>query len=475
MFTARRIAKNTISLLISQIISYGLNFIVLIFTARYLGAEGFGILSFGLAFTGILGVFTDLGTNTLITREVSRDKSLEKKYFGNLLTIKIILSILTVLLIILIINILNYPQYVVNTVYVLSFFILFSTFWQMFYAFFQAHEKMEYQSVGNILNSILLTLGVFLAINNKLDVLGFALVYLIVSIIVSAYCFYIYRKHFVISKPKFDFNFWKKIIKDALPLSFSFIFVVLAFKIDVVILSMLKGDLAVGYYTASYRLMESLMFFPTVFSVAVFPVLSNFYLSNKNSFKIIYQRSLKYLIILGLPIAVAVTILANKLIILFYGSGFSESVIVLQIIIWAVPILFLTYIFRTILVSINKQVLLLKITFISFFINIILNLILISYLSYIGAAIVTVVTEAVTFIISFYYLSKFINKIKEPKIILNPLIASIIMGLFIICLDINIFALIILSVIIYFTVIVLLKTFSKEDLEIFNQIIKKKN
>jgi len=40
-------------------------------TARYLGAEGFV-----LAFTGILGVFTDLGLNTLTVREVVSDKPL---------------------------------------------------------------------------------------------------------------------------------------------------------------------------------------------------------------------------------------------------------------------------------------------------------------------------------------------------------------------------------------------------------------
>jgi len=49
-------------------------------TARYLGAAGFGILSFALAFTGIFGVFSDLGLSTLTIREVARDKSLASKY-----------------------------------------------------------------------------------------------------------------------------------------------------------------------------------------------------------------------------------------------------------------------------------------------------------------------------------------------------------------------------------------------------------
>ena len=40
--------------------------------------------SFWLAFTGIFGVFSDLGLSTLTIREVARDKSSASKYLGNI-------------------------------------------------------------------------------------------------------------------------------------------------------------------------------------------------------------------------------------------------------------------------------------------------------------------------------------------------------------------------------------------------------
>ena len=97
---------NTGVLLISQIASYILGFFFIMYTARYLGAAGFGInpflkrkrlrkmlrsLSFALAFTGIFGVFSDLGLSTLVVREVARDKSLAKKYLGNIAVMGLIL------------------------------------------------------------------------------------------------------------------------------------------------------------------------------------------------------------------------------------------------------------------------------------------------------------------------------------------------------------------------------------------------
>ena len=64
MTTAKKIAKNTGVLVLSQIITYLLGFIYIVYVARYLGAAGYGILSFGLAFTGIFAVAVDLGLNT---------------------------------------------------------------------------------------------------------------------------------------------------------------------------------------------------------------------------------------------------------------------------------------------------------------------------------------------------------------------------------------------------------------------------
>jgi len=96
MNTVQRIAKNTGVLLVSQIASYIIGFFFVMYSARYLGAEGFGInpfkkhlrkmlrISFALAFTGIFGVFSDLGLSTLTAREAARDKSLARKYFGNI-------------------------------------------------------------------------------------------------------------------------------------------------------------------------------------------------------------------------------------------------------------------------------------------------------------------------------------------------------------------------------------------------------
>ena len=84
MNTIQRIAKNKGMLPVSRIARC---IFFAIYTARYPEAEGFDILSFALAFTGIFGVFSDFGLGTLTVREVAMNKTLAGKYLGNVAVI----------------------------------------------------------------------------------------------------------------------------------------------------------------------------------------------------------------------------------------------------------------------------------------------------------------------------------------------------------------------------------------------------
>ncbi|NMC59539.1 MAG: oligosaccharide flippase family protein [Candidatus Methanofastidiosa archaeon] len=151
MSSAQKIAKNTGVLLLSRIVCYVLGFIYVIYSARYLGAANFGILSFAIAFTGIFEVFVDLGLNSLATREVARNKSLAIKYINNIIVIKTILSILNFLIIAILVNLLGYPLQTIEVVYLLTLYLILFNFSSMFFSIFQAFEKMEYQSLGQII------------------------------------------------------------------------------------------------------------------------------------------------------------------------------------------------------------------------------------------------------------------------------------------------------------------------------------
>ena len=90
------------------------------YTARYLGPDAYGILSFALAFTVIFGIMADLGLSQFMVREIPRNKNLASKYLGNALILKLIASILTFALVVIVINLLNYPKTTINVVYLIA-------------------------------------------------------------------------------------------------------------------------------------------------------------------------------------------------------------------------------------------------------------------------------------------------------------------------------------------------------------------
>ena len=289
MSTIKRIAKNTSLLLIAQLFSYVFGFIFLIYTARYLGVSGYGTLSFALAYIGIFTIFTDFGLNNLLTRELARDESLTIKYVRNFSTLKIILVFFTISMIILSINLLNYPKTVIYVVYIIALYLLFNSFSQMFYSIFQAHEKMEYQAIGQVINSILLLSGVLIAINYKFSVLGFAFIYLFSSLIIFIYIIIIFRLYFNSFKLEFDWKFMKINIKTAIPFGLSLIFVSTYYYIDSIMLSLFKGNIPVGLYSAAYNLAYVSIFFATAYFTSVYPIMSKFYKTSKNSLKLGYS------------------------------------------------------------------------------------------------------------------------------------------------------------------------------------------
>lgn len=471
MNTVKSITKNTAILFVSQSLTFVLSFFYTIYMARYLGAANFGILSFAISFTGIFSVLADLGLSTLTTREVARNKSLSGKYLVNIASIKLFLVTITFMAISIVINLLGYPQQTINIVYIIALSVILGNFSLIFYSLYQAFEKMEYQSLAQTITGIIMFLGIIYAIQNNYNIFIFAMIYLLTSATIMILNIIIYILKFESPKLDIDLNFWKILLYQAIPFSLLTIFSTVSFRIDAVFLSLLVNNTAVGLYSAAYKLLEALLVVPYTFSIAVLPIFSRFFISSENALELSYRKTVKFLMILGIPIAFGTTILANRIILVFLGNGYADSVFILQILIWAIPFLFLTYILKIFLVSVNKQYAILKLTIITMLINIISNLILIPKYSYIGASIATVITEFTLFVFCFYYISMMKYKISLKNFI-NPLMASIIMAISIIILQkLDLILLIVIGSAIYFVCLFIMKTFTKEDLNLVKKIL----
>lgn len=474
MNTAQIIVKNWLSLSFVAIVSKLLSFILTIYIARYLGDVGLGKYSFALAFTGLFIIFSDIGLSRLTIREVARDKLRAESYLSNAATIKSILSLATFGLIFFIINLLNYPVDTTVVVYIIGLSAILHSFARLFQAIFNAFERMEYETITTAVELLIVVgLGVCVLILGY-GLIGLAYVILIASIINVLFSLFITIKVFTKPKFKIDWKFWKSTVKEALPFGLTTAFVTVYFQIDTVMLSIMKDDAVVGWYNAAYRLIFALMFIPTAFVGSIFPIISRFFVSSQNSLKVAYEKTFKYLIIIGIPLAIGTTILADRIVLIIYGKDFNNSVVALQILIWVALLMFLTYLIGTVLESVNRQGRVSKVAGINALVNVFLNLLLIPKFSFIGASVATVATEAIGFILLFHSISKHLHAVPLFKLTLKPLIASLPMSLFIFYFkEINTVMLIAVAVLLYFGMIYCLRAVSEEDIGLFRRVFKK--
>lgn len=476
MNTIQRITKNISFLFISLMMSYVFGFVTLIFSARYLGVEGFGILSSALALTSIFSVFMDLGFSTLTIRELARNKSFLNHCVGNILTIKLMLSLISVVIIFLLINLSKYNQQSIYVIYFVAFYAVFNSFSLLFLAVFQANQKMEYQSLSTIFSSVLLLAGVLLAIYTKFNIIQFSIIYTVVGALNLVFTIFIFSLKFSLPKIKLDLYKWKKLVSESWPFAISGISYNFYTWVDTIILAMIIGQEAVGLYNAAYKLVFVFLFVPTIFNTAIFPLMSQYYISSKYYLNLTFEKLFKMMMIVAIPLGVGTVIIANKVIIFVYGEQFIGAVIAMQILIWSIVLIFARSPFERYLESSNKQLTVTKIFLIGVIANITLNIIVIPKYSYVGAAIVTVLTDIIVMILFIISVKElWFSIFKKVKLFLIKIVlSSLIMGVIVYCLlKLNLFLLIGLGCLIYISLILAIKIFDEDEIIMIKSIFRK--
>jgi len=472
--TVQRVAKNTSIIIVGNVIFRIISLFVTIYLARYLGTADFGKYSFVFAYLAFFGILTDLGLSTILVREMSRNSAIAPKLIGNAYIIRWILTVFAVILSIAVITLMSYPADTTTCIYIAAFTLLFQSFSGFYSTIFQANLRMGYNIFAKLVFRVLsaaIILWIIFAKGTLLQVI-FALVF---SEGVKTLINYSFSRKFV--RPKFviDFGLWRHLIKEALPIALSNVVWVIYYQTDMIMLSIMEGDVAVGIYSAAHKLFDPLLLIPTALMMSMFPIMSASFKSSNERLIKSYRLSLKYLLIMALPIVIGVTLLSDKIILLIYGRSYANSATVLQILILALVFTFANFVFLDTLIAIDKQKLHTLSLGLCTIVNVVLNFILIPILSYNGAAIATLFTNIVLFLASFYFLSKHLQLPSVYKMLIKPVISGLIMGAFIYYFtDLNLFLLIGLAGLVYFTALLLLKTFSEEDWNIIKKIVSRR-
>lgn len=475
MSQVKTMFKNMSWLLISQIIASVCAFIWTVLMARYLGVSRYGIIGFAISLTGILAVTVDFGISIHIIRHISTDYESAPKYLGNAIPLKSIFAIGTFILTLIILILMKTNEITITITLLFTIEMIIKSFVGLINGSFQAFEEGKYQGISNTLLNVILLIFILITIFSDFGLYGIAISYILANTIALTYTYIAFKNH--ITQPKFEFDkkFCKSITMASIPFALGAILYNVYYSIDAVMLTALVGDYATGIYNATYKLISVLTLFYSVYGAVIFPVMSKFYKNDEKLLVISFEKSIKYLMLVIIPLALGTMFYSSDIINLIYGHKYDAASSVLSILIWTVCLLFVNGACNYLLNASHKEMTVTKIYAIAAVFNIVFNFIMIPYLSYDGAAITTVLSDLLIMILQLYVIYRLGNRVNKKLYLdlIKIIIGSAVLGISLYFLNLNMWVAIPVGMIIYLATIILLKFFDKDDKYVIREVLGK--
>lgn len=473
MSTATTIAKNTVFLSVGDMATRILSLLLIIIIARSLGDIGLGMYSFAFAFTDILLQVIDLGIPTYIMREIAKDRPSGRQYLSNVLGLRLLLVLAIIIAGLSFAVIVHATPETKIVVLLATLGMTFNFLTDPFRAVFLAHEKAAYYAGLILLERSVFTitgLALLLTGHGLIPVIGMYAASQLISFLITSH---IVKRKFATFRISFDTVFIKPMVKSSVWFWATNVLRMVYMRADTLLLSAIHGFAATGGYGAAYRIMEAFQFIPLAVVTAVFPALSHMHAKSRELSKLLYKKTFYYMLIIAFPLATGVMLIADKAIILFYGPGFQQSIMPLQLLIWAEAFLFMHLLMGYLLNAINKQHLFTGITLGYVLLNVALNLMMIPKYSFIGAGIAAVVSQAAAAAALFYFCTKNGYGLNLAGLIYKPAIATAAMaGLLIALRNASLFLMVPAAALLYFGIMLAIQGIGKEDLDLVKNTIK---
>ncbi|MFA6047396.1 MAG: flippase [Parcubacteria group bacterium] len=406
MKVARKIAYNVAASTVCKILSTVLALVSIGIITRYLGQKGFGDYATVLAFFSLFAALSDLGLYSISTREISREGADETKIMGNMFSLRILSSLVVLILAPAIVYFFPYSPEVKGGIIIAAGSYVFSCAYQILNGVFQKNLAMDKVAFSETLGKALQVILVIMAVKYDLGFVWIIWALFFYMVFSFALVFWWSRRYIKI-RPQFDFSYWKKFLKESYPIGIAAVISFLYFKMDTILLSVMRSSSDVGIYNAAYKVVENITFFPGMIMGLIFPIMSHSIFTDKARFLEISNKTFKVFFLVVVPLIVGTLFLSEGVINLIGGAGFTESSAVLEILVFSLALIFFGNFYNSILIAGNLQKKLMFVLGAAAVFNFSINYFFaIPQFSYTGAAVVSVMTQLIVTGGTFYLAAK---------------------------------------------------------------------
>ncbi len=461
----RSISLNTFFVSIGQGLRIFMAMLLLPVASRSLGAASFGSYSLATTVMFFVMLVDDLGLNMWVTREIAKYKDRAQRYFAYTVGLKVLLIPLSLIFVAGYLHLSNYDPATVEAIWIFAIYAILCSFRDLAIAIFRAFEEMEWESISFSVEKIMTTvLGILaLVTGGGLRELSWAFVIsAAVSLVVSLWPLF---KRYV--KPQIAFS-WREffpMLRGAVVFGVSIFLTTIYARIDMVMLSMLKGAEYWGWYSAAHRLVDFTNVVPTVLMIATFPALSRTAGVFSQELNRVFTRGFKMLLLLAVPMVPGVLLLSQPIIVVFYGQEFAPAVPALQILGCTAAVLFLNIYTAGVFGATNNQGKLVLIQIGGLALSATLNYLLIPHWGHVGSSMASFATESVVLTATLILAFKRIVRLTEIRFLRDAVLAATLMTVLIYLLRAwSVWLVVGCAVVVYFSVLFALRTISWQEL-----------
>lgn len=474
MKSRKKIFKNFNFLAVGKLVGDGFSFLLFVVLSRIFGEEGIGQYSFAIAFTGFFVVFAEFGLYFVTIKELNRTDCGAWKCFQAILSLRLILSSFVFVILLVVLAFLPFSDETKMIIALIGAHQIIFTLVDGFAAVFVAREN-AFRGVllESSLKIITALVGIIIAVSGG----GLVMVLTTLPLLTCIGLFIAYKM--VVSrygKIELDLSLANliHIARNSVPYAHSSFLYPLASRVDVVFLGFYLGATSAGIYNVGYRLVFFLQFFPYFAGVALLPFLTRLAVDSEKELPSLYCQAMNLIVLIALPVASGVWLVAPDLIDLAFGQAFSESVKILRILAGLLFLCFFDHVLATFLMACNRQSERMRCQWGCAWANVGGNLLLIPVWGIYGAAIATVASEA---ILIFWYARLLEGSLGWPNIGRKVMVSMVgVAGMcapFLVFPSISQLLMIPVAIICYFGILALFRDIRKNEFSLFLSLFRR--
>lgn len=527
MSLGSKILSNTAWQIFGRLFTAVIGIVAVKIITNYLPTDAFGQYTTLYEYIGFFAIAADFGLYTIGVREMAKKERSVNEILANILSIRIVLIIVTLGLAGLIAQLIPTYQntFVASGIWLVALTTALTLLHGTLSSVLQYKLKMMYANISVVVSRIIsiayIVFTIFYLHPSNIEQgfkhLLYAGIFANIGLLLTT-IYYVSKE----AKIHLDFNwkYTKELVVKSLPLGLALILSTIYFKIDVILIGLMRDYHEAGIYGVPLKIMEILAVIPVFFMNSALPAITEAFNKQKERFTSLLKRSYEFLLLAAVPMLIGGIILAYPLTFAIsnpqFLSGYhctnniqivdvdpiqanqicadaevnqnfkweqgkpntaiylAGSDIALRLLIIATFFAFISHLFSFAFVAMDKQIVLMVINLIGMIFNVVTNLILIPKYGFIGAAFTTILSELIILGAGYLAMRK-LTEFRFPlKYSFKVLSAGLIMGAVVFALqpvtyqflqNFNIFILIPLGGIVYLASLFAFKALDHEQVK----------